>query len=292
MGIRKVGVLGTGLMGPGIARLCAQSGYETVLRGRTEQSVGKGVESIRAGLARNVERGKLTEQQKAEILGRLEGATALEELGDCDFIVEAVIDNLEVKMELLAALDKICPEHTIFASNTSSLPIVQLGAATKRPDRVVGMHFLYPPQAMPLLEVVRSITSSEQSVQTAKAFGQSLGKTVVMAKDTPGFIFNRLLVPYMMNAIRLLESGVASAEDIDTTMRLGLSCPWGPLEMLDFVGVDLTYGSGSHFYEEFKEPQYAPPPLMKRMVLAGHWGRKTGKGFYDYPEAEPRPQHK
>jgi 3-hydroxybutyryl-CoA dehydrogenase len=292
MQIRKVGVLGTGLMAPGIARLSAQAGYETVIRGRTEQSVGSAVESIRAGLARNVERGKLTEQQKDEILGRLTGATVLEELGGCDIVVEAVIEELEVKRELLAALDKICPPHTIFASNTSSLPIVQLGAATKRPDRVVGMHFLYPPQAMPLLEVVRSITSSEESVQTAKSFGQSLGKTVVVAKDTPGFLFNRMLVPYMMNAIRLLDAGVASAEDIDTTMRLGLSCPWGPLEMLDFVGIDLTYRSGSHFYEEFKEPQYAPPPLMKRMILAGHWGRKTGKGFYDYPEAGARPERK
>ena len=207
MQIRKVGVLGTGLMGPGIARLSAQAGYETVIRGRTEQSVGSAVESIRAGLARNVERGKLTEQQKDEILGRLTGATVLEELGGCDIVVEAVIEELEVKRELLAALDKICPPHTIFASNTSSLPIVQLGAATKRPDRVVGMHFLYPPQAMPLLEVVRSITSSEESVQTAKSFGQSLGKTVVVAKDTPGFLFNRMLVPYMMNAIRLLEAG-------------------------------------------------------------------------------------
>jgi len=269
-------------MGGGIAQTSAQSGFETVVREVSQELLDKGLARIERLLAKDVSKGKLTAEAKDATLSRLKPTTSLEAFADCHVIVEAIIENLDAKRELYSALDTLCPPETIFASNTSSLTIIEMAAVTKRSDRFAGMHFFNPVPVMKLVEVVRSIVTSDATIATLKEFGAALGKTVVEAKDTPGFIVNRLLVPYLLDAVRVLEQGTASREDIDQGMQLGCGHPMGPLTLLDFVGLDTTYYIAEIMFEEFKEPRFAPPPLLKRMVLAGHYGRKTGKGFYDY----------
>jgi 3-hydroxybutyryl-CoA dehydrogenase len=282
MEIRKVGVVGCGLMGGGIAQTSALSGFETVVREVSQELLDKGLARIEGLLARDVAKGRLTAEAKDATLSRLKPTTSLDAFADCQVIVEAIIENLDTKRELYRALDALCPPETIFASNTSSLTIIEMAAVTKRSDRFAGMHFFNPVPVMKLVEVVRSIVTSDTTIATLKEFGAALGKTVVEAKDTPGFIVNRLLVPYLLDAVRVLEQGIATREDIDQGMQLGCGHPMGPLTLLDFVGLDTTYYIAEIMFEEFKEPRFAPPPLLKRMVLAGHYGRKTGKGFYDY----------
>jgi 3-hydroxybutyryl-CoA dehydrogenase len=282
MKINKVGVLGCGLMGAGIAQVCAEAGLATVVREVEQGFLDKGLGRIEGLLAKDVAKGKKTDDDKAGIMSRLSGTTSFDDLADCDLIIEAIIENIDAKREAFGALDKLCPEHTIFASNTSSLTIIEMAAATNRPDRFAGLHFFNPVPVMKLVEVIRSIATSEATVATLKEFSGAIGKTAIEASDTTGFIVNRLLVPYLLDAVRVLESGVATKADIDAGMKLGCGYPMGPLTLLDFVGIDTTYYIANIMFDEFREPRFAPPPLMKRMVLAGHFGRKSGKGFYDY----------
>jgi 3-hydroxybutyryl-CoA dehydrogenase len=284
MAIQKVGVVGCGLMGSGIAQVCSQVGFSTVVREVSAEVVEKGLKSVEKNLNRLVEKGTLTEAAKGEIRGRLKGTTSLEDLKDCDVIVEAITEQLPVKRELFGALDALCPPHTIFASNTSSLTITEIAAATKRPERFVGLHFFNPVPVMKLVEVVRTIATDPAVYEEMVAFGAKLGKTPVRANDSGGFIVNRLLVPYLLDAIRALEEGVGSVADIDASMKLGCGYPMGPFTLLDFVGLDTTYYISQIMFDEFKEKRFAAPPLLKRMVLAGWHGRKTGRGFYDYTD--------
>src|ERR1700758_3488805 len=289
MAIQKVGVVGCGLMGSGIAQVSAHAGFPTVVREVSQGIVGKGLKNIDKNLARLVEKSAITEAQKNEIRGRLKGTTSLDDLKDCDVIVEAIIEQLPAKRELFSALDALCPPSTIFASNTSSLTITEIATATKRPQRFVGLHFFNPVPVMKLVEVVRTIATDPAVYEEMVAFGAKLGKTPVRAHDSTGFIVNRLLVPYLLDAIRALEEGVGSIEDIDNSMKLGCGHPMGPLTLLDFVGLDTTYYIANIMFDEFKERRFAPPPLLKRMVMAGWHGRKTGRGFYDYADpAKPR----
>ena len=290
MAIKKVGVVGCGLMGSGIAQVCAAAGFETVVREVAPEVVDKGLKSIEKNLARLVEKATITEAQKAEIRGRLKGTTAIEDLKDCDLVIEAIIEQLPAKRELFAKLDTLCGPATIFASNTSSLTITEISTATKRPERFVGLHFFNPVPVMKLVEVVRTIATDPAVYDEMVDFGAKVGKVPVRAHDSTGFIVNRLLVPYLLDAIRALEEGVGSIEDIDNAMKLGCGHPMGPLTLLDFVGLDTTYYIANIMFEEFREKRFASPPLLKRMVLAGWNGRKAGRGFYDYSDpAKPKP---
>jgi 3-hydroxybutyryl-CoA dehydrogenase len=289
--VKLVGVAGCGLMGSGIAQVCAEAGYEVVVREVSEEVLKKGLSRIDAFLAKGVERGKVTPERRREVMGRLRGTTDVKDLAGADIVIEAVLENLEAKRELFQALDPLCPPATIFASNTSSLSVTEMAAATKRPARFVGMHFFNPVPLMKLVEVVRSPLTSGDAFEEAFAFAQSLGKTPIRAADRTGFIVNRLLVPYLLDAIRALEEGVGSAPDIDEGMRLGCGHPMGPLTLLDFVGLDTTYYIANIMFDEFREKRFAPPPLLKRMVQAGLHGRKTGRGFYDYSQEPPTPVH-
>ncbi len=284
MAIEKVGVVGCGLMGSGIALVCAAAGFSTVVREVTPGLLEKGIKSVEKNLARMVEKGTLTEAARNETRARLQGTTAIEDLKDCDLIIEAIIEQLPSKRELFGALDKLCPENTIFASNTSSLTITEIATATKRPQRFVGLHFFNPVPVMKLVEVVKTIATDTAVYEQMVAFGTKLGKTAVRANDSTGFIVNRLLVPYLLDAIRALEEGVGSIEDIDNSMKLGCGYPMGPFTLLDFVGLDTTYYISQIMFDEFKERRFAAPPLLKRMVLAGWNGRKAGRGFYDYSD--------
>jgi 3-hydroxybutyryl-CoA dehydrogenase len=286
MAIQKVGVVGCGLMGSGIAQVAAASGFNTVVCEVSAELLDKGLKSIDKNLNRLTEKGMITEAVKNEIRGRLKGTTKIEDLKDCDVIVEAIIEQLPAKRELFSALDAICPATTIFASNTSSLTITEIATATKRPQRFVGLHFFNPVPLMKLVEVVRTIATEPAVYEDMVAFGAKLGKTPVRANDSTGFIVNRLLVPYLLDAIRALEEGVGSIEDIDNSMKLGCGHPMGPLTLLDFVGLDTTYYISQIMFEEFKERRFAAPPLLKRMVLAGWNGRKAGRGFYDYADPQ------
>ena len=290
MTIQRVGVVGCGLMGSGIAQVSAQAGFPTVVREVNADFVEKGLKGIEKNLTRLVEKGTLTEAAKNEIRGRLKGTTSLEDLKDCDVIVEAIIEQLPAKRELFSALDAICGPHTIFASNTSSLTITEIAAATKRPQRFVGLHFFNPVPVMKLVEVVRTIATDPGVYEEMIGFGAKLGKTPVRAQDSGGFIVNRLLVPYLLDAIRALEEGVGSVVDIDNSMKLGCGYPMGPFTLLDFVGLDTTYYICQIMFDEFKEKRFAAPPLLKRMVLAGWHGKKSGRGFYDYSDpSNPKP---
>jgi 3-hydroxybutyryl-CoA dehydrogenase len=286
MAIQKVGVVGCGLMGSGIAQVCAQAGFRTVVREVSPEIVDKGLKNIEKNLARLVEKNAISEVQKNEIRGRLQGATLLDDLKDCDVIIEAIIEQLPAKRELFSALDALCPPATIFASNTSSLTITEIATATKRPQRFVGLHFFNPVPVMKLVEVVKTIATDPAVYEEMVAFGAKLGKTPVRAHDSTGFIVNRLLVPYLLDAIRALEEGVGSIEDIDNSMKLGCGHPMGPLTLLDFVGLDTTYYISNIMFDEFRERRFASPPLLKRMVLAGWNGRKAGRGFYDYSDPQ------
>ncbi len=284
MAIRKVGVVGCGLMGGGIAQTCAQSGYETVVREVNQELLDKGLARIYGAWDMLASKGKITQGQVDENRGRLHGTLNLEDFADCDLVLEAVIENMEEKLRLFPALDRIVKPQALLLSNTSSLNVTQMGAVTKRPDKVCGLHFFNPAPVMKLVEVVRTISTSEETIETVKQFAVSLGKTPVLAKDTAGFIVNFLLIPYLIAAIRMLENGKASRDDIDTAMKLGCGYPMGPFTLLDYVGLDTTLWAAEAIYDEYKDPLYAPPPLLRRMVLSGMTGKKSGKGFYDYQQ--------
>jgi len=282
MDIKTVGVLGCGLMGSGIAQVCAAAGYKTIVREVEEGVLKKGMGRIEKFLADGVAKGKVTAEAQAKTLGNLSGTTKFDDLKPCDLIIEAIIENVEEKTRSFAALDAILGDQTIFCSNTSSLCIMELAARTKRPDRFAGLHFFNPVPLMKLVEVIRALTTSDETYQTLFAFAQSLGKEPITAPDKPGFIVNRLLVPYLLDAIRSYEHGLGTIEDIDKGMKLGTGYPMGPFTLLDFVGLDTTYYIANIMFDEYREPAYAPPPLLKRMVLAGRLGRKSGQGFYKY----------
>ncbi len=284
MAIRKVGVVGAGLMGSGIAQTCAQSGYETVVREINQELLDKGLARIYGAWDMLAGKGKLTQGQLEENRARVHGTLNLEDFADCDLVIEAVIENMEEKLRLFPALDRIVKPEALLLTNTSSLNVTQMGAVTKRPDKVCGLHFFNPAPVMKLVEIVRTILTSNETIETVRAFAQSLGKTPVLAKDTAGFIVNFLLIPYLLAAIRMLENGQASREDIDTAMKLGCGYPMGPFTLLDYVGLDTTLWAAEAIYEEFKDPLYAPPPLLRRMVQSGMLGQKSGRGFYDYRE--------
>ena len=282
MEIKTVGVLGCGLMGSGIAQVCAASGYKTIVREVEQPFVDKGLGRIEKFLTDGVAKGKVTAEARDKTLGNLSGTTAFDALKDCDLVIEAIIENVEEKAKSFAALEAVVQPHTIFCSNTSSLCITELAAATRRPDRFAGLHFFNPVPLMKLVEVIRGLTTSDDTYQTVFAFAQSLGKEPITAPDKPGFIVNRLLVPYLLDAIRSYEHGLGTVEDIDKGMKLGTGYPMGPFTLLDFVGLDTTYYIANIMFEEYREPAYAPPPLLKRMVLAGRLGKKSGQGFYKY----------
>ena len=282
MDIKTVGVLGCGLMGSGIAQVCAAAGYKTIVREVDDIALDKGIGRIKRFLDEGVAKGKVAAGTRDTTLAGLSGTTTFEGLKDCDLIIEAIIENLDDKRQTYASLEKIVGPHTIFVSNTSSLCITELAAATERPDRFGGLHFFNPVPLMKLVEVIRALTTSDDTYQAVFAFAASLGKEPITAPDRPGFIVNRLLVPYLLDAIRAYENGTGTIEDIDKGMKLGCGYPMGPFTLLDFVGLDTTYYIANIMFEEFREPQYAPPPLLKRMVLAGRLGRKSGHGFYKY----------
>jgi 3-hydroxybutyryl-CoA dehydrogenase len=282
MEIEQVGVVGCGLMGSGIAEVCARAGYGVVVREVNDELLQKGLGRIQKSLTRAVARGKATQDQADQAMARIQGTLDLADLAACDLVVEAAIENMATKKEIFAELDAILPAHAILASNTSSLCITEMASVTQRDDKVLGIHFFNPVPIMPLIEFVRTILTSDETMDTVHRFGASLGKTMVTAKDTPGFIVNRLLIPYALDAVRVYEDGLATKEDIDTAIKLGLNHPMGPLTLLDFVGLDTTLYIADAMYEEYKDARYAAPPLLRRMVLAGHMGRKAGRGFYDY----------
>jgi len=282
MAIKTVGVLGCGLMGAGIAQVCAAAGYKTIVREVNQAFLDKGLGRIKKFLEDGVAKGKVTTESRDTTLGNLSGTTSVDALEDCDLIIEAIIENLDDKRKIYTALEQVVGAHTIFLSNTSSLCITELAAATTRPDRFGGLHFFNPVPLMKLVEVIRALTTSDETYQTVFAFAQSLGKEPITAPDRPGFIVNRLLVPYLLDAIRAYENGLGTLEDIDKGMKLGCGYPMGPFTLLDFVGLDTTYYIANIMFEEYREPAYAPPPLLKRMVLAGRMGLKSGRGFYSY----------
>ncbi|MCG6925800.1 MAG: 3-hydroxyacyl-CoA dehydrogenase family protein [Acidobacteria bacterium] len=289
MEIKRVGVAGCGLMGGGIAQVCAEAGYPVLVREVSGELLKKGLGRIDSFLARAVEKGKLSEERKQEVLGLIEGTTDTAGFGGCDIVIEAVVESLPEKARLYEELDRVCPEHTLFASNTSSLSITEMAAGSGRPDRFVGLHFFNPVPLMKLVEVVRSPLTSSDAYEAAFAFAEGLGKTPIRTGDKTGFVVNRLLVPYLLDAIRALEEGVASVPDIDEGMRLGCGHPMGPFALLDFVGLDTTYSIANIMFDEFRERRFAPPPLLKRMVQAGMLGKKAGRGFYDYSAKPPTP---
>jgi len=282
MTIRTVGVVGCGLMGSGITQVSAQAGFPTVVVEAGQELLDKGVAGLSKTLEGLVAKAKLDARERDAVLGRITGSTRLEDLNACDLVVEAITENQQVKNETFGKLDRICPPHAILASNTSSCNITAMGAATKRPGQVLGLHFFNPVPLMKLVEVVRTILTDEASVKAASEWVQAIGKVPVATKDSTGFIVNRLLVPYLLEAVRVYESGLASLEDIDQAMKLGCGYPMGPFTLLDLVGLDTTLYVAEVMFEEFREPRLAPPPLLKRMVAAGYLGRKSGRGFYDY----------
>jgi 3-hydroxybutyryl-CoA dehydrogenase len=282
MAIKHVGVLGCGLMGSGIAQVAAQAGFRTSVVEANDELLQRGLGRLRATLEGLVSRGKLEATARDETIARIAGKTRLEDLGDCDLVIEAITETQSLKNETFARLDRVCPSHALLASNTSSCNVTAMAAATKRPGQVLGLHFFNPVPLMKLVEVVRTILTEDSAVQTAIEWVRAVGKVPVQTKDSTAFIVNRLLVPYLLDAIRLYEGGLASLEDIDQAMKLGCGYPMGPFTLLDLVGLDTTMFVAEVMFEEFREPRYAPPPLLKRMVMAGHLGRKSGRGFYAY----------
>ena len=280
--VHRVGVVGSGIMGSGIVEVAARAGCAVTFVEGTDELVASGLERIRGSLDRAVDRGKLETAERDAILARLDGGTSLRGLADADLVIEAATEDLEAKLAIFRDLDGLTKPETVLASNTSSIPIVELALATARPDRVVGMHFFNPPPVMPLLELIPALTTSEETLAFAAAVAERFGKTVVHAKDHAGFIVNRLLIPFLCDAARLYDDGFATREDIDTAVSLGLGHPMGPLALADFIGIDTCVSIADILYEEFGDPRYAAPPVMKRMTAAGHLGRKSGRGFYEY----------
>jgi 3-hydroxybutyryl-CoA dehydrogenase len=281
MDIRNVGVVGCGIMGSGIAHNCAQSGYQVVMLDTSEDLVKKGVNSITSSLKKGVDKGKITQEEMDPILGRIRGTTNMADFANCDLVIEAVIEDLGVKKKVFAQLDKVCPTHAVLATNTSVLSVTDIAIATKRPERVLGIHFSNPVPLMKMLEIVTTLATSDETLTIARDFCASIGKRIVVAKDAAGFLANRILSPFLLNAIRMMEAGY-SAEDIDNICTMGMGHPMGPLTLLDLIGIDTVYRGASAIYEELKDPQYNPPTLMRKMVAMGWHGRKTGKGFYEY----------
>ncbi|MCX7619538.1 MAG: 3-hydroxybutyryl-CoA dehydrogenase [Acidimicrobiales bacterium] len=282
MTINRVGVVGTGIMGAGIAGVAASAGFEVVVRSRSEGSAGAFLASLAKQLDRQVEKGKLSEQARDETLGRVTATSSLSELANCDLVIEAVIEDLGVKRALFRELNHICGSDTILASNTSTLSLIDLASETHRPDRVCGLHFFNPASVMPLVEIARPLTTSDETIDEARAFVERCGKHPVVVKDSTGFIVNALLFGYLGNAVRMLEQQVASMEDIDRAMKGGCNFPMGPFELYDLIGIDVCVAVFDALFDEYRQQQYACPPLLRRMVAAGHIGRKAGKGFYDY----------
>jgi len=288
MAIQKVGVVGCGLMGSGIAQVSAQAGFPTLVREVSQELLDKGLGSITKFMQAGVERGKVAPFELDKVKENLRGTTKLEDLKDCDLVVEAITENIAVKKETFATLDSVCKPETIFASNTSSLSITEMTTFVKRPEKMIGLHFFNPVPLMKLVEVVRTVRTNAAVVAEANAWCMAIGKTVVNCGDSTGFVVNRLLVPYMLDAMRVYEQGLASRDDIDNAMKLGCGYPMGPLFLTDYVGLDTTYYISEIMFDEFKEPRFSAPPLLKRMVLAGLHGRKTGRGFYDWSTNPPK----
>lgn len=280
--IKTIGVCGAGTMGAGIAQLAATSGYEILVTDVSEAAWERGLATITKGLGRMLAKDKITQKEKDAALGRISFSTDISSLAAADFVIEAVFEELEVKKDLLARLEKVCDKDIVFATNTSSISITEIAAASDRPEKIVGMHFFNPVPVMKLVEIIPALQSGEEAVELATELGKKMGKTTVGCKDTPGFVVNRILIPMLLDAARVYESGVASAEDIDAAMKAGAALPMGPLELMDFTGVDIAYHVGNVLYEYTKEQRFSPPTIMRKMVKAGHLGRKTGKGFYDY----------
>ena len=282
MEIKKVGVVGCGTMGGGIAQISAQSGYDVVVSEINDELLKKGLASINSALSKSVQKEKITQQDMDTTLARIKGTTSMSDFSDRDLVIEAAIENIDLKKKILAELDKICPPSAILGTNTSCLSIIDIAMATTRPDKVLGVHFFNPVPVMKLLEIVKTIATGDETLELTRSFGTSVGKTIVIAQDAPGFIVNRLLIPFLLNAIRMLESGAASKEDIDNGINLGLNHPMGPLTLADLIGLDTVIFIANGIYEETKDPQCIAPILLKKMVTAGWLGRKTGKGFYKY----------
>jgi 3-hydroxybutyryl-CoA dehydrogenase len=282
MNTKKIGVVGCGVMGAGIAQLCAQAGYDVLISDVNDELLKRGLQNLDRALAKRVVKGKLSPDDKASTLARIRGTTRAGDFVHCDLMIEAAVEDMAIKRKIFAELDGICPEHAILGTNTGTLSIIDIARATKRPDKVVGLHFFNPPQVMKLVELIKTIVTSTATIETARDFAVSLGKTVVVAPDVPGFLVNRLLAPMGLNAIRMLEAGIATKEDIDAAVRLGTNMAMGPLERADLIGLDVVLDGNEAMYREYKDPQYAPPILLKKMVALGWLGRKTKKGFYDY----------
>jgi 3-hydroxybutyryl-CoA dehydrogenase len=282
MEIRRVGVVGCGIMGSGIAQICAQKGYEVLISEKEESFLEQGLSTIQKALLKLVAGGKLSDAEKDDILGRIGGVAGLDQLAECDLVIEAVTEDLDLKKEIFSALDRICKQETILATNTSALPVIEMAQATSKPEKVVGTHFLTPPPVIKLLEVVRSMATSPETLETIRRFGECLGKKIVVSEDRPGFIVNRILTSILFDAMRLLEEGVASKEDIDTAITVGLGLPMGAFQLLDLIGMDTVLLGSSAIFKELNDPHYFCPITIRRMVAAGMLGRKTGKGFYEY----------
>jgi len=280
--IKTIGVVGCGLMGAGIVETSARAGFHVVVREVNDDLLQKGLKRIQDSMSKAVQRGKLSQADREAALAHIRGTLNLADFKDCDLVIEAAVENMSLKKTVFTELDSICRSDAVLASNTSSLCITEMAAATERPDKVLGLHFFNPVPVMPLLEIVRALLSSDETLELAKSFGEKLGKTIVVARDRPGFIANLLFVPYALDAIRWLDAGLASKEEIDTTMKLGFNHPMGPFTLMDFVGLDTLLFIADAMYAEFKDARYAAPPLLRRMVLAGLWGRKSGRGFYTY----------
>ena len=282
MEIRKVGVIGCGQMGGGIVQTCAQAGYDVKVTEINQTLLAKGLNNIKSNLSRNVEKGRMSKDEMNAALNRMNGTINISDFSDRDLVVEAVIENMDMKKKLFAELDKVCPANTILATNTSCLSIIDMAMVTKRAEKVLGIHFFNPVPVMKLIEVVKTIATSQETIDAGKQFGEKCGKKVVIAQDSPGFIVNRLMIPFILNAIHMMDSGIATKEDIDSGINLGLNHPMGPLALADLIGLDTIYFIANAMYAELKDPQFASPPLLGKMVTAGWLGRKTGKGFYDY----------
>ncbi len=284
MGINNVGVIGCGVMGGGIVQVCAQSGYEVTVLENNNELLNKGLNAIKSALSKSVSKGQLSQEDCEAVIGRIKGTTEARDFGHCDLVIEASSENMDLKKRLFTEVDRVCPEHTVLATNTSCLSVIEIAMATSRPEKVIGLHFMNPAPVMKLLEIVRTVTTSDATMEISRCFGESLGKDIIVVQDTPGFVVNRLLIPFIIHAISLFEAGLATKEDIDTGVSLGLGHPMGPLRLADLIGLDIVLQITEYIYEELKDPRYIKPMLLKKMISAGWLGRKTGRGFYEYPQ--------